>query len=85
MGIYLNPGNENFKSILMGDIYVDKTKMLSILNSYIDKGNKYIYISRPRCFGKTIAGNMIAAYYTKGCDSVKLFSDLDISKTLGWH
>ena len=31
MGIYLNPGNENFKSMVSGDIYVDKTMMLEIL------------------------------------------------------
>ena len=32
--------------------------MLSVLNSFIDKGNKYICVSRPRRFGKTMAGNM---------------------------
>ena len=28
MGIYLNPGYENFKQILTADIYVDKTMMI---------------------------------------------------------
>ncbi|MCR5649866.1 MAG: hypothetical protein K6F86_01640 [Lachnospiraceae bacterium] len=28
MGIYLNPGNENFRSMLKAPIYVDKTMML---------------------------------------------------------
>lgn len=85
MGIYLNPDNVNFKDILAGDIYVDKTMMLSVLNSYIDKKNKYICISRPRRFGKTIAGNMIAAYYSKGCDSRELFRKLKISKAPGFE
>ncbi len=80
MGIYLNPKNENFRRTLAGDIYVDKTMMLKMLNSLIDKGNNYICISRPRRFGKTIAQNMIAAYYSKGCDSRELFKDLKISK-----
>ena len=73
MGIYLNPGNENFKRTLSADIYVDKTMMISVTNRYIDTGNNYVCISRPRRFGKTIAGNMLAAYYSKGCDSKELF------------
>lgn len=85
MGIYLNPDNVNFKGTLKGDIYVDKTMMLSVLNSYIDKENKYVCISRPRRFGKTIAGNMIAAYYSKGCNSRELFQNLKISKAPGFE
>ena len=79
MGIYLNPGNENFKEILKADIYVDKTMMISVTNKYIDKGNKFICISRPRRFGKTIASEMLSAYYSKGCDSKGLFDNLKIS------
>ena len=79
MGIYLNPGNENFKEILRADIYVDKTMMISVTNKFIDKGNNYVCISRPRRFGKTIAGNMLSAYYSKGCDSKELFDELKIA------
>lgn len=32
MGIYLNPGNENFQETINGEIYVDKTMMIDILN-----------------------------------------------------
>ncbi len=85
MGIYLNPNNENFTSILKADIYVDKTMMLKVLNGFIDKGNKYVCVSRPRRFGKTIAQNMIAAYYSKGCDSHELFEKLKISKAEGYE
>ena len=62
MGIYLNPGNENFRRTLAGDIYVDKTMMIDEMNRFIDKGKNYVCISRPRRFGKTITGNMLAAY-----------------------
>ncbi len=79
MGIYLNPGNENFKEILSADIYVDKTLMIDKINQFIDRGNKYICMSRPRRFGKTIAGNMLTAYYSKGCNSHELFENLKIS------
>ena len=46
--------------------------MIHVVNSYIDKGNNYVCVSRPRRFGKTIAGNMLSAYYSKGCDSREL-------------
>ena len=73
MGIYLNPGNKNFRRITNADIYVDKTMMISSLNRYIDKGNTNVCVSRPRRFGKTFAVNMLTAYYSKGCDSSDLF------------
>ena len=79
MGIYLNPGYENFKQIIAGKIYVDKTMMISKVNELIGYGEQYICMSRPRRFGKTIAGEMLAAYYTKGADSHILFDGLKIA------
>ena len=85
MGIYLNPGDENFKEVIRSEIYVDKTMMIKEMNRFIDTGNKYICISRPRRFGKTIAGNMLAAYYSKGCDSKNLFSGFKIAGDAGFY
>ena len=79
MGIYLNPGIENFRRTLAGEIYVDKTMMLSAINGLIDRGENYVCMSRPRRFGKTIAGNMLSTYYAKGCDSRSLFEPLKIA------
>ncbi|MBR0410830.1 MAG: AAA family ATPase [Eubacterium sp.] len=79
MGIYLNPGFENYQDIIKSGLYVDKTLMIRETNRFIDRANKYICVSRPRRFGKTIAGNMLAAYYSKGCDSRELFSGLKIA------
>ncbi|WP_027206729.1 AAA family ATPase [Butyrivibrio fibrisolvens] len=84
MGIYLNPDNDNFKLTLATGEYVDKTGMISVTNSFIDKANNYVCMSRPRRFGKTIAGNMLAAYYSKGCDSKDLFAGLKISDDDGF-
>ena len=33
MGIYLNPGNDNFKGTLRSDIYVDKTMMIDVITA----------------------------------------------------
>ena len=79
MGIYLNPNNENFKATLTRKIYVDKTMMISVINEFMSEDNKYICISRPRRFGKTIAGNMLSAYFSKGADSRTLFAPYKIA------
>ena len=84
MGIYLNPGNEGFRKIVSRDIYVDKTKMIRVTNAFIDKGNSYVCVSRPRRFGKTFAGNMLAAYYSKGCESGELFGRFQIAADPGF-
>ena len=80
MGIYLNPNNDNFKEITKRDIYVDKTMMIRAINSIMQTSNKYICVSRPRRFGKTFAGNMLSAYFSKGCDSRELFSHFKIGR-----
>ena len=79
MGAYLNPGNENFRRTLASGMYVDKTGMISVMNEFIDRGNNYICVSRPRRFGKTIAQNMLCAYYSKWCDSKELFAPYKIA------
>lgn len=79
MGIYLNPGNENFREMANADIFVDKTMMIREINKLINSTGKYICMSRPRRFGKTYAGNMLSAYYSRGCDSSELFEGLKIS------
>ena len=79
MGLYLNPDNKNFQATLSRPIYVDKTEMISVINKFMATDNKYICISRPRRFGKTITSNMLSAYYSKGCDSRELFSPYKIS------
>lgn len=56
--------------------------MINVINSFIDKNNTYICVSRPRRIGKTMATNMLAAYYSKGCDSKEAFSELNISNEL---
>ena len=65
MGLYVNPNNQGFCSAVNSQIYVDKTGMLEFLNSVVNTEQRYVCVSRPRRFGKTIAAKMIAAYYSK--------------------
>ncbi|WP_044974325.1 AAA family ATPase [Ruminococcus sp. HUN007] len=79
MGTYINPGNSGFDEINDED-YVDKTMLISLVNSRICKKNKLICISRPRRFGKSYAAKMISAYYDCTCDSHRLFDDKKIAE-----
>ena len=80
MGVYLNTGNSLFRRALNSPIYVDKSELIAYTNSILDTENEYICVSRPRRFGKSMAANMLAAYYDKSCDSMTLFKNLKIAK-----
>ena len=84
MGIYLNPNNVNFYNAVHDDIYVDKTGMIAFTNGCLNKSSRYICVSRPRRFGKSIAAAMLAAYYSKGCKSAELFKGLEIESMAGF-
>ena len=79
MGSYFNPGNEAFQKMVNSEIYVDKTGLLQYTNRVINTMQGYLCVSRPRRFGKSMAASMLAAYYSRGCDSKELFSGLEIS------
>ncbi len=83
MGIYLNPGYVSFKNAVDSEIFVDKTEMLLYLNSVVATEQRYVCVSRPRRFGKSITANMICAYYGRP-DSRELFKECKVSGHEGW-
>ena len=85
MGRFVNPDNSAFQVALNSQIYVDKTTLISYMNSVLDTTDAYICNSRPRRFGKSYTANMLAAYYSKGCNSEKMFSRLAISKDANYR
>ena len=85
MGIYLNPENNEFKKAVNSKIYVDKTELLAFTNGNLNTEHQNICVSRPRRFGKSIAANMLVAYYSKGCDSKEMFSRFKIAKNDGFE
>ena len=80
MGLFVNPDNRAFQNALNAEIYVDKTGLIEVTNRFLDTPQAFICNSRPRRFGKSMAANMLAAYYSKGCDSHELFAGLVIEK-----
>ena len=79
---YLNTNRPQilFEEALNSKIYVDKSLLIDKVSGYIKTGDKYICITRPRRFGKTVNANMLAAYYTKGFDSRPLFDKLLVAQ-----
>lgn len=78
MGIYVNPNNAAFEMSRFSNIYVDKSMLISRMNAAYRTEQRFICVSRPRRFGKSMAANMLSAYYSRGCDSAALFSGLQI-------
>lgn len=81
MGLYLNPNAEALKQSLRNEIYVDKSLILAELNKIAETDHDFVCMSRPRRFGKSMAGNMISAYYSKGCDTREIFAKMKFGQT----
>ena len=96
MGVYLNGTSAYnlFQEDFSLTYYVDKTEILNELVPLIElkkntsekngedrgKGPKYVAITRPRRFGKSVMANMIAAYFGRGVDSHEEFDTLKVSR-----
>ena len=85
MGSYLNPGSKGFQESLNSEIYMDKTGLIEKTNAVLNTRQKFLCVSRPRRFGKSMAADMLAAYYDRGEDSSSLFASLKISGAASYH
>jgi hypothetical protein len=83
MGIYLNSSSSysKYQETVANPFFVDKSALLNELISCIGKDSKYICITRPRRFGKTVMANMIGSFFAKGVDSSCIFDRLKISES----
>ena len=78
MGNYINLGNAAFK-ISRNSEYIDKSGLITVINSTIDTERQFSCVTRSRRFGKSMAAKMLCAYYDQSCDSHLLFDDLQIA------
>ena len=76
MGSYLNPGATSFRNSLRSEIYIDKSGLIEKTNKRMHTEQRYICVSRPRRFGKSMAANMLAAYYGREENTEELFDNL---------
>ena len=76
MGKYLNSSVpfEAYREIAGTRFFVDKSLLLEdILSTMEMDGQKYLCITRPRRFGKSVMANMVAAFFGKAVDAGTLF------------
>jgi len=71
VGIYLNPDNTDFQEAINSEIYIDKTELIAHTNSVIRTMQKYICVSRPRRFGKSMAAKMIEKAHSENASILK--------------
>ncbi|WP_293693326.1 AAA family ATPase [uncultured Phascolarctobacterium sp.] len=82
MGLFLNTLSPAmlYEEIAGSKYFVDKTEFISRVAERIGTSNKYLCLTRPRRFGKTVMANMLGAFFTKAGDSRGLFASLKVSK-----
>jgi hypothetical protein len=78
MAKYINKGNAGFQSALNGE-YVDKSRLISVVNRSLFTEWRFSCVTRCRRFGKSLAAKMLCAYYDQSCDSKQMFSGLQIA------
>ena len=59
MGSYLNPGSKALRMALNSEIYVDKSGLIEEMNRRVDTLQRFVCVSRPRRFGKSMAAGRI--------------------------
>jgi len=78
MGTYINIGNAGFQRARNSE-YIDKSRLISVVNKTLFTERCFSCVSRCRRFGKSMAAKMLYAYYDHSCDSRSLFADLQIA------
>ena len=79
MGTYIDRGNVDFAQA-RNSTYVDKSGLIAVINETLFTEQRRSCVTRSRRFGKSMAANMLCAYYDRSCDSRALFADLEIAK-----
>lgn len=81
MGIFLNSfsPHRRFQAMATDPYFVDKTALIEELIPALGREQRFLCITRPRRFGKTIMANMIASFFGNAMDSSFIFDQLKIS------
>ena len=60
MGSYLNPGTGAFQMARNSEIFIDKSRLIEETNRHVNTIQRFLCVSRPRRFGKSMAADMLA-------------------------
>ncbi len=69
MGFYLNNDEpySMYQEMAQSPYFVDKTAMINEIIPRIGIAEKYICVTRPRRFGKSVMASMLGAFFSKAC------------------
>lgn len=85
MGRFLNSiiPFEQYKDIVRTRFFVDKTDLIDeVISSIAVDSQRYLCITRPRRFGKTVMADMIGAFFGKAAEDQTLFDGLKIAESV---
>lgn len=72
---------ESYKDLAGTRFFADKAKLIAEFVSSVYLGRqRYLCITRPRRFGKSVMADMIGAFFGKASDEKALFDTLEISR-----
>lgn len=83
MGIFLNSiaPFKQYKDIFESRYFVDKSHLIEeIISAMIVDNQRYLCITRPRRFGKSVMANMLGAFFEKSVDGSTVFDHLRIAR-----
>ena len=84
MGAYINIGDAGFQRVRNSE-YVDKSELISIVNSTLSAECRYGCVSHCRRFGKSVTAKMMCACFSQSCDSRNFFADFEIAYDISFE
>lgn len=87
MGMFLNSRIpfESYRLIKRDTYFVDKTALIDELFPFLEVEKRFICITRPRRFGKSVMASMVGAFFGKAADAGVLFDTLKIASSEGYR
>ncbi|MCM1173501.1 MAG: ATP-binding protein [Blautia sp.] len=73
-----------YKAVVEDMYFVDKSELIEELFPLLGRKNRYVCITRPRRFGKTVMANMVGAFFEK-TESAKLFDGLAVARNKAYR
>jgi len=74
-----NPEVIDFKEYLNSTLYIDKTDLIFHLNKLINTKKRYLCLSMPQLFGKSMIADMLTAYYSYSKRKTNIFDEKKIA------
>ena len=73
-------GTNDFNLMTKSKYFVDKSEFIDKLNEQVGTYDRFLCITRPTRFGKSLNAAMLASYYAKNANTKDVFDKLNISK-----